>query len=82
MFTATFIYKSEGILNSVGASDKYNNGVFVVHYRPSYADYDETDMYHKRKAALNVNVPPFVQVDSLQAGQTYVSTSGYGNLVL
>ena len=34
-------------------------------------------MYHKRKAAVDINVPPFVQVDSLHAGQTYVSLHVY-----
>ena len=36
-------------------------------------------MYHKRKAAVDINVPPFVQVDSLHAGQTYVSFHVYSS---
>ncbi|XP_067948900.1 cyclic nucleotide-binding domain-containing protein 2-like [Watersipora subatra] len=32
---------------------------------------EETDMYRLRKTAMTKTVPPFVQVDSLQAGGTY-----------
>jgi len=38
---------------------------------------EEFDLYRARKSAVNKVVPPFVQVDSLHAGQTYVSMTHF-----